>query len=119
LKSSYPGKNTKISTLKLNLKVQNIYITPLLKSKNTFKKPCFETAYLAENVKKCCVKTSQKCHYFWATSSLQKKSGPIGKILPNLVTQEPVIKLFLTLFVVLLYCDQLEFLLHPFTHTLV
>ncbi len=38
-------KNAKISTSKLNSKVQNIYIKPLLKSQTTYKKPCFETAY--------------------------------------------------------------------------
>jgi hypothetical protein len=40
------SKKTKISTTKLNLKVQNIYFKPLLKPKNTYNKPCFETAYL-------------------------------------------------------------------------
>jgi hypothetical protein len=35
---------------KLNLKTQNIYIKPLLKPKNTYNKPCFETGYLGKNV---------------------------------------------------------------------
>ncbi len=39
--------NTKISTLKQNLKVQNMYI----KLKNDFNRPFFETAHLGENVK--------------------------------------------------------------------
>jgi hypothetical protein len=43
-------KNAKISTTKLNLKDQNIYIKPLLKPWNTYNKPCSETAYLGENV---------------------------------------------------------------------
>jgi hypothetical protein len=43
-------KKAKISTTKLKLKAQNIYIKPLLKPQNTFNKPCFETAYLCENV---------------------------------------------------------------------
>jgi hypothetical protein len=43
----------KISSSKLNLKVQNIYIKPLLKLKNTCKnKPYFKTAYVGENEKK-------------------------------------------------------------------
>ncbi len=40
----------KISTTKLNLKAQNIYIKPLLKPYNTYDKPCLGTAYLGENV---------------------------------------------------------------------
>jgi hypothetical protein len=32
------------------LKVQNIYIKPLLKPLNTYNKQCFETAYFGENV---------------------------------------------------------------------
>jgi hypothetical protein len=44
------AKEAKISTIKLNLKAQNIYIKPLFKPKNTYNKPCFETAYLGENV---------------------------------------------------------------------
>jgi hypothetical protein len=32
------------------LKAQNIYIKPLLKPKNSYNKPCFETAYLGESV---------------------------------------------------------------------
>jgi hypothetical protein len=32
------------------LKVQKIYIKPLLKPQNTNNKPCFETAYLSKNV---------------------------------------------------------------------
>jgi hypothetical protein len=43
-------KKAKISTTKLNLKVQNIYIKPLLKPQNTYNKLCFETAYLGKNV---------------------------------------------------------------------
>ncbi len=40
--------NDKISTSELDLKVQNIYIKPLLKPKNTYNKPFFETAHLCE-----------------------------------------------------------------------
>jgi len=32
------------------LKVENIYIKPLLKPQNTYNKPCIETAYLSKNV---------------------------------------------------------------------
>ena len=45
------AKVANISTSKLNLKAQNIYIKPLLKPKNTCNKPYFETAYLGKNVK--------------------------------------------------------------------
>jgi len=34
---------------KLNLKVQNMYIKQLFKAKSTYNKPCFETAYIAED----------------------------------------------------------------------
>ncbi len=44
------SKKAKISTTKLNLKIQNIYIKPLLKPENTHNKPCFESAYLGKNV---------------------------------------------------------------------
>jgi len=45
------------------LKVQNIHIKPLLKHLNAYNKPCFETAYLSENVKKIAgAKSSPKCH---------------------------------------------------------
>ncbi len=43
-------KKAKISTTKLNLKVQNTYNKPLLKPLNTHNKPCFETAFLGKNV---------------------------------------------------------------------
>ncbi len=46
-------KFAQVSTLKLNLKVRNIYIKQLLKPKNTYNKPYSVAAYLAENVKKC------------------------------------------------------------------
>jgi hypothetical protein len=51
-KSVAKWKYSKISTSKLNLKVQNIYIKPLSKLKNTTSKTSFETAYLGEDVKK-------------------------------------------------------------------
>jgi hypothetical protein len=44
-------KIDKMSTSKLNLKAQNIYIKPLLKTKNAFNKPYIQTTYLGENVK--------------------------------------------------------------------
>jgi hypothetical protein len=47
-------QTTKMSTSNLNLKVQNIYIKPLLRLKNTCNKPYFKTAYFGENVSKCC-----------------------------------------------------------------
>jgi hypothetical protein len=34
----------------VNLKAQNIYNKPLLKPEHTYNKPCFETAYLGENL---------------------------------------------------------------------
>ncbi len=43
-------KNDKISASNLDLKVQPIYIKPLLKHKNTYNKIYLETAYLGENV---------------------------------------------------------------------
>ncbi len=48
--NSLQAKKAKISTTKLNLEAKNIYINPLLKPQNTYNKPCFETAYLCENV---------------------------------------------------------------------
>ncbi len=39
-----------MSTTKLKLKAQDIYIKPLLKPKYTYNKPCFETAYIGKNV---------------------------------------------------------------------
>ncbi len=48
------AKKAKISTSKQYLKVQNIYTEPLLKPKNIYDKPYFETAYLCENEKKNC-----------------------------------------------------------------
>jgi hypothetical protein len=42
------SKKAKISATKLNFKAQNIYIKPLLKPKNTYNKPCFETGYLVK-----------------------------------------------------------------------
>ncbi len=53
-------KRAKISTTKLNLKTQNIYIKPLLKPYNTYNKPCFETAYLGKNVNLLKQKVAQK-----------------------------------------------------------
>ncbi len=44
------SKKAKIFTTKFNLKVQNIYIKPIFKPKNTYNKPSFETAYLGKNV---------------------------------------------------------------------
>ncbi len=51
-------KNAKISTLKLNLKVQNINIKPHSKPLKTYKKSCVENACLGENwlSKKCSLK---------------------------------------------------------------
>jgi hypothetical protein len=44
----------KVSTLKnaqmIPKNIQNIYIKPLLKPKNTYNNPCFECAYLGESV---------------------------------------------------------------------
>jgi hypothetical protein len=39
-------------TRKLNLKAQNFYVKPFSKLENTYYKPCFETGYLGENVRK-------------------------------------------------------------------
>jgi hypothetical protein len=38
-------QDAKISAQKLNLKVPSIFLKPLLKPKNTFNKPYFETVY--------------------------------------------------------------------------
>jgi hypothetical protein len=53
-------KKAKMYTSKFNLKVQNIYIKPLLELKNTYNKLCLESAYLRENVKKCLRKKEPK-----------------------------------------------------------
>jgi hypothetical protein len=45
------AKKAKISTSKLNFKVQIIYIKPLSKPLNTYNKPCFQIAYLGEKCK--------------------------------------------------------------------
>jgi hypothetical protein len=42
-------KVAKISTARLILKAQNIYIQPLLKLCNTYDKPWVETAWIGEN----------------------------------------------------------------------
>jgi len=39
----------KMHAPKLNFKVQNSYITPVMKYEKTCNKPCFEAAYLGEN----------------------------------------------------------------------
>ncbi len=53
------------------MKVQNVFIDPLLKPQNINNKPCFEGAYFGEN-EKCLAKSSPKCHHiFGATSSFQ------------------------------------------------
>jgi hypothetical protein len=66
-------KKAKISTTKLYLKAQNIYIKPLLKPSNTYNKPCFETAYLSKNVINLLKqKVAQKVPFFGATLSFQK-----------------------------------------------
>ncbi len=44
------NQKAKISITKLILKVQYNFIKPPLKSLNTYNKPCFELAYLGENV---------------------------------------------------------------------
>jgi hypothetical protein len=51
------------------LKVQNIYIKPLLKPYNTYNKPCFETAYFGKNVinslqQKVALKVTNNLGYF-------------------------------------------------------
>jgi hypothetical protein len=54
-------KKPKISTTKLNLKTQNIYIKPHLKPL----KPCFETVYLGKKVINLLKqKEAQKMYYF-------------------------------------------------------
>jgi len=41
--------NSLFVTSKLNFKVKNIYIKPLLKLQDTYERPCFEAAYLSGN----------------------------------------------------------------------
>jgi len=66
-------KNAKISTTKLNLKAQNIYIKPLLKPSNTCNKPCSETAYLGENVINLLQqKVAQIVSIFWGYFTFSK-----------------------------------------------
>jgi hypothetical protein len=71
ISNSLQAKKAKISTTKLNLKAQNSYITPLLKPRITYNKPCFETAYLGENVINL-LKQKVAKNVTWATSSFQK-----------------------------------------------
>ncbi len=64
----------------LTLQVQNTYIKPLSKPKNTFKKPCYETDYLGENVKQeSCQKMPQllRLLHLFKKSQLAFKSCPI------------------------------------------
>ncbi len=59
------SKKAKISTTKLNLKTQKIYIKPPLKPSNTYKKTGFETAYLGTNVINLLKQeVAQSSHYF-------------------------------------------------------
>jgi hypothetical protein len=57
-------KKAKKSTSKLNLKVQNIYIKPLLKHSNVYNAPCFETAHLGKYVKNAFEKVAQIVPFF-------------------------------------------------------
>jgi hypothetical protein len=57
--NSCQTKKAKKSTSKLNLKVQNIYIKPLLKPS-----PCFETAHLGKYVKNAFEKVAQIVPFF-------------------------------------------------------
>ncbi len=72
------------------LKAQNIYIKPFLKHKNTYNKPCFETAYLGENLlqHKVAQNIAISLGYFIFSKNDNEppKVCPIGKKLPNLVT---------------------------------
>jgi len=43
------AQNATVSTSKLNLEVQNVYIKPHLKPLNTYNKPLVETSCLGEN----------------------------------------------------------------------
>ncbi len=92
------ANKTKISTTKLNLKTQNIYIKLLLKPKNICIKPCFETAYLGENVINLLhqklaqnIAISFGLIHLFKKSQWASKSSPIGKKLPNLVTLLPTV----------------------------
>jgi hypothetical protein len=76
-------KKAKISTTKFNLKAQNIYIKPLLKSWNTYNKPCFETAYLGENA----INLHAMSAFLWATSSFQKITMSLQKAQLKKITQ--------------------------------
>ncbi len=68
-------KNAKISTSKFNMKIQIIYIEPLLKPYNVHNKPCFETDYLRKNLKICLSKKQLKLFQFlWANSYFQKST---------------------------------------------
>ncbi len=49
------------STIKLNLNVQNSFIKPLLKLKNTHSKTHFKALYFSQNVKKIFIESSPKC----------------------------------------------------------
>jgi hypothetical protein len=68
-------KLLKKSTLKLNLKVQSIFIKPLLKTKTSYNKPDFEIAYLRKIVKNLLSqKVAQKVINFLGLHHVFKKS---------------------------------------------
>ncbi len=65
------------SALKLNLKIANASIKSLLKSLNSYNKPCFEIDYCGENVKKKLIKKLPKNNYFWLICPTKK--SPVHK----------------------------------------
>ncbi len=70
-------------------KLKNIYTKPLSKPKNAYNKPCFETAYLGENVinllqQKVAQNIAISMSYFiFSKNHNESKSSPIGKKSPN------------------------------------
>ncbi len=67
-------------TAKINLKVLNIHIKPLLKPKNRHKKLCFETAYLGENVKQCVSQKYPKVLPFLGHLIFEKNPNELSKV---------------------------------------
>jgi len=80
----------KKSTSKLNLKVQNIYIAPLLKPKKLHNKSCFETDY-GENIKISFCQKLPKMSFLELLHLLKNhdklsKIAKLAKKTPNLLT---------------------------------
>jgi hypothetical protein len=84
-KLPYKPKTAQISTTKLNLKAQNIYIKPLLKAKNAYNKPCFENACIGANVINLLKqKVAQNyCHFFGLIHLFKNDPPKVAQLAKN------------------------------------